>query len=352
MTTAPPLHRTPLRVPRDLGTVLGTDTRTPGGTDAEWSRITGELTRRGFGLGLGALSLTGLLAACGGSRPEETTQTAGIDFAYNGYSARIPADPKRVVVLDPRTGVEFAVMAGYPLIGGYRIEGRNHLSDHLPADFKVLEGHVRAPNAEAILAQRPDLLVVGSDWWKFYQDNKMLTEHIAPVLVVAGGFSPDWRRFTGEQLTLLGRADAATRVLADYDARLASARAEVGPLLAGRKVLIGGADETQFWVQTRSFYVAVARELGMEVMFHDPDRDPAKNMNEFYSPERIDVFAPADLIICKDPDAPATRAETWKRLPAVRAGRVAALNYDTTAGLALTARALLDELVSAAKLLG
>ncbi|WP_143658214.1 ABC transporter substrate-binding protein [Embleya scabrispora] len=326
----------------------------PGAGDTRGARVGGELTRRRFALGAGMLSLGTLLAACGGAEKTKDAPSAAttLDFSYEGRSTRIPADPRRVIVLDPRTGVEFAAMAGYPMIGGYRIEGRNHLSDRLPANFQVLQGNVREPNAEAILAQRPDLLVVGADWWKFYQDKKLLTQDIAPVLVVSGGFSPFWRRYSQEQLTLLGRGDLARRLLADYDARLARARAEVGPLLAGRKVLIGGSDDTDFWVQRRSFYLSVALELGMDVMFHQPDRDPNKPFNDFYSPEQIDVFAPADLIIWKDPDAPATQAKTWQRLPAVRAGRVVPLNYDTTAGLVLTATALLDELVSAAKVLG
>ncbi|MFE5854224.1 ABC transporter substrate-binding protein [Streptomyces sp. NPDC056500] len=318
-----------------------------------------ELTRRGFGRGVGALTLGGLLVACGGNNGSDDVRDSGssdsdtIDFSYQGYRAKIPANPKRVVALDPRTGMEFAVMAGYPIVAGYRLEKGNHLATQAPSGFKALEGNETEPSAESVLAQEPDLLVIGEDWWKFYQEKKLLTEDIAPVLVVGGGFSPFWRRHTEEQLTLLGREQQAKKRLTTYDTRLAAARKEVGRLIKGKKILVAGAENPQFWAQTRSFYLSVARDLGMDVMFYDPERDiTSGKSNEYYSLEKVDAFAPADLIILQNPDDPATRAKTWQRLPAVRAGRVAPLNYYSNAGLALTATALLDELVSAAKLLG
>ncbi|MCM2389501.1 ABC transporter substrate-binding protein [Streptomyces albipurpureus] len=322
--------------------------------------VRNELTRRGFGRGVGALTLGGLLVACGsdgngsgGATGAGAKDGGTIDFSYQGYRAKIPADPQRVVALDPRTGMEFAVMAGYPIIAGYRLEKGNHLATRVPAGFKALEGNETEPSAESVLAQEPDLLVIGEDWWKFYQEKKLLTEDIAPVLVVGGGFSPFWRRHTEQQLTLLGREQQARKQLTAYDTRLATAKKEVGRLIKGKKVLIAGAENPQFWAQTRSFYLSVANELGMDVMFYDPERDISSGKsNEYHSLEQVDAFAPADLIILQNPDDPATRAKTWQRLPAVRAGRVAPLNYYSNAGLALTATALLDELVSAAKLLG
>ncbi|MFI5940980.1 ABC transporter substrate-binding protein [Streptomyces uncialis] len=318
---------------------------------------TGHPTRRRFAVGAGALTLGGLLAACGGDdRPTATGSGAKnsgtVDFAYQDFRAKLPADPQRVVALDPRTGMEFAVLAGYPVVAGYRLEKGNHLAERVPKGYRTLEGNETEPSAESILAQDPDLLVVGEEWWQYYKERKLLTQDIAPVLVVGGGFSPHWRRHTEQQLTRLGRAPRAKKQLDAYDTRLAAARQEVGRLLKGRKIAVAGAQKPQFWAQTNSFYLAVARDLGMELMFYDPEREPGGKSNRFFGLERLDVFAPADLIILQNPDDPATKAKTWQQLPAVRAGRVAPLNYYSNAGLAFTATALLDELVSAAKLLG
>jgi iron complex transport system substrate-binding protein len=318
--------------------------------------VRNDVTRRRLGQGLGALTLGGLLAACGEGTGRSDAAGSGdtgtVDFSYQGYRAKIPADPQRVVALDPRTGMEFAVLAGYPVVAGYRLEKGNHLAAKIPDGYRALEGNETEPSAESVLAQNPDLLVIGEEWWKYYQERKILTEDIAPVLVVGGGFSPFWRRHTEEQLTRLGRERQARQQLLAYDTRLAAAREEVGRLIKGRKILVAGAQKPQFWAQTNSFYLAVARDLGMDVMFYDPKREPGGESNEFFSLERVDAFAQADLIILQNPEDPATSAKTWQRLPAVRAGRVAPLNYYSNAGLAYTATALLDELVSAAKLLG
>lgn len=135
------------------------------------------------------------------------------------------------------------MLAGYPVVAGYRLEKGNHLAERVPKGYRTLEGNETEPSAESILAQDPDLLVVGEEWWQYYKERKLLTQDIAPVLVVGGGFSPHWRRHTEQQLTRLGRAPRAKKQLDAYDTRLAAARQEVGRLLKGRKIAVSRRPE-------------------------------------------------------------------------------------------------------------
>ncbi|MEV7962459.1 ABC transporter substrate-binding protein [Oerskovia paurometabola] len=319
--------------------------------EEQWQRIVAAITRRDFLIGAGALTVAGILAACGDEAGSAGAGSAGGEtqpFEHDGYRTDLPLHPERVVVLEARAGLEFALLAGLPIVAT-EWSDESHLMAHLPKGVERLGGSNIEPNAESILSHSPDMLVVGAGWWNYYQENELLAEGIAPVLVV-GDDDPDWKASLRRQLAAFGREQQATEAIDAYDATVADVSAEIGPLVAGRTVVIAGADEEGFWIQEPdSFCSGIARDVGMDLVV--PEAGQSNGSVSRYSFENLDVFHDADLIVLQNPEDPATANPAWQAVPAVQAGRVAELRYDRNFGLALTAQVFAEDLREAARLL-
>ncbi|GAA3221042.1 hypothetical protein GCM10010488_21700 [Oerskovia jenensis] len=318
--------------------------------EEHWQRIVAAITRRDFLIGAGALTVAGILAACGDGQAGSGSASGGETqpFEHDGYRTDLPLHPERVVVLEARAGLEFALLAGLPIVAT-EWSDESHLMAHLPQGVEHLGGSNMEPNAEAILSHSPDMLVVGAGWWNFYQENELLAEGIAPVLVV-GDDDPDWKASLRRQLAAFGREQQATEAIDAYDATVADVAAEIAPLVAGRKVVVAGCDAEGFWIQEPdSFCSGVARDVGMDLVL--PEAGQSNGSVSRYSFENLDVFHDADLIVLQNPDDPAATNPAWLAVPAVQAGRVAELGYDRNNGLALTAQVFAEDLREAARLL-
>ncbi|MEU0932484.1 ABC transporter substrate-binding protein [Embleya sp. NPDC005971] len=347
-TTAPALRRTPPRPPDAL---VG---------DPERARVTHEPTRRRFGFGAGALTLAGLLAACGGTTEgaAEPTGTAGdtIRYTYGGADRVLPRTPRRAVTIQGRMDLELALLAGYPVIGsgnawmpGARV-GSQFQGITVPDIATVGLGDGLQVDYEQILRLDPDLIVMPQygyevDWY----GNKRL-EQMAPILGVSED-PVDWRRASTEQLTLLGRGEQARTHVAAYDEKLARLRPRLTDRLGGRRIVFGVVAGGAFSVWTRSITMSVAREVGLEPMFWNA----ADENNSFeLSLERFDRLAAADVIIrqaVEPAEAAALDAQpTWQRIPAVANRKVVTMDGRYNAGLVLTATGFLDVLARAADL--
>src|SRR5690606_27811360 len=128
-----------------------------------------------------------------------------IDYSWNGYEARIPAEPQRVIVMDSRTGPEFAILAGYPIVAT-DFDADSHMV--LDPETEKLEFRAE-PNVELVLSYDPDLLVVGRGWWNFWQDNQAFRADNFNVLVIEDANNADWKDLMVGQLEAIGRADRA-----------------------------------------------------------------------------------------------------------------------------------------------
>ncbi|SNT25905.1 ABC transporter substrate-binding protein [Rhodococcoides kyotonense] len=311
--------------------------------DDEFARIVGSLSRRGFLTGAAALAGVGLLSACSGQSSEAATEDM-VEIEVDGEKYRIPRDPKRVVVVEARGGLDFALLAGYPIVASNWDE-KSHLMTMVPEGTAKLGGTNNEPNAEAILSHEPDLLVVGEGWWKYYQEHSLLGTDIAPVLVVGmGATDSQWKQAMIDQLTALERKDVADEVMADYNAQIAASKERIGGLLDGKTVIVAGVDDGQFWIQRETFVTSVMRDLGLNVVTMAPRGPTDTDYATFYGLEDLDVFDQADFILLQNIDAPDTQSATWKRVRAVQAGHVGELPYDLNSGLALTATALAADL--------
>ncbi|MBM9836403.1 ABC transporter substrate-binding protein [Rhodococcus hoagii] len=317
-----------------------TSARTTRDMDREFGTLVDALTRRGFLTGAAALGALGALSACSTRPGNSATSDASVEIVVGDERYRLPRDPQRVVVLEARAALDFALLAEYPIVAT-NWDDRSQLMQRVPAGTERLGGTNNEPNAEAILGYEPDLLVVGQGWWDYYRERGLLGTDIAPVLVVDQGTpGSTWKRAMTEQLTALDRRDVADRVVARYNAELAQARAAMAGLLDGKTIAIAGADKGQLWLQNDTFAVSVARDLGLDVLT-DPAHASADNRGiTFYALEQLDIFEQADFVLLQNPDAAEAQSPTWKRVRAVRDGHVGQLRYDLNSGLALTAMAL------------
>lgn len=336
MPAAPPLARPP------LGTA------------------TGRPTRRRFAVGAGVLTTAGLLSACGNGSGGGDTGTADgggtLRFTHGGADVTVPREPRRVVTIQGRIDLEMALLAGYPVVGSGNAwmpsarVGSQFTGVTLPKVTTVGLGDGTQVDYEQILGLDPDLILMPqfgyeSDWY----GNKRL-EEIAPVLGVAED-PLDWRAVTERQLRILGRERQFRTHLETFDTALARLRPRLAEKLGGRSIAFGVVTENGFTVWTRSITSSVAREAGLDPLFHDPKDE--KNSFEL-SAEQFDRLERADVIIRQAvvPGAAKTldARPTWRQLPAVRNRKVVTMDGRFSSGLVLTATGFLDVLNEAAEL--
>jgi len=135
-------------------------------------------------------------------------------YSHNGFTAELPVNPRRVFVMDSRTGLDFAVSAGFPIVAtDWDADVGSHFEDDVPADAARLTFR-NEPNAELVLTYDPDLLVVGKGWWTYWQNQAMFQAGDLPVLVVEDGNGAGWRATFLEQMAAYGRADKANALVA------------------------------------------------------------------------------------------------------------------------------------------
>jgi iron complex transport system substrate-binding protein len=314
-------------------------------------------SRRSF-LNLAAASAVAALgaAACG-NRSASAPATDTVDVRYLDLTFSVPREPKRVVVMEGRGDLEFALLAGYPVVAtanaydqGKRPAGQ--FAGKLGDDVAILSPAAGArPKAEEVLIHAPDLVVMRAnayrgDWY----NNSQLSGATAILAVEVN--RPQWREDMTAQLAAVGRTANAQTYVTDYDAKVARTKGELAATLAGKRIAMvtttGSKARGTVLVWAQTFGTAIGREIGMDVMFGDRQVDPAKGSFEA-SLENLDVLAGADLIFHQDTDGSIADVQTWRSLPAVQAGRVVKLNPQYNNGLVLTASALVDDLAAAAQ---
>ncbi|AEQ51450.1 ABC transporter substrate-binding protein [Pelagibacterium halotolerans] len=266
-----------------------------------------------------------------------------LNYAWNGYEAEIPADPERVFVMESRTALEFALLAGFPVIATDWDE-----TSHLVLDEVTERLSFRAePNAELALSYEPDLLVVGRGWWNFWQNNGSFNSDGFDVLVIEDANSADWKELMVGQLEAVGRADQADMALASYDAAVAEARPIIAELVGDAPVAIADIwAGDQYVLHVDTFDAAVARDIGLNLVSSDA---PIEDGYQAHSAENLDAFAGAEFIVLWGGDSPAVDNPLWQRLPAVEAGKVYELHTANSWGFALAATDFVADLVAYAE---
>ncbi|MEU5235777.1 iron-siderophore ABC transporter substrate-binding protein [Streptomyces lydicus] len=255
-------------------------------------------------------------AAGGGTHPVRTAMG----------EVRVPAAPKRVVVLDTAE-LDSALTLGVKPVGATRSDVASGFLDYLPgkavAGIKDV-GRIGAPNLEAVAALQPDLILTSKvrDGGRYAQLSK-----IAPTVMTETTGYP-WKQNFATHAAALGRIPEAKRAVAAYRAHAGRVTAALGgPAKAGKLRtnvvrFVEGADTRIYGC--RSYPGTVLADLGTgptDVV--DGARDGL--MTEV-GPEQINK-ADADAVFYasygtpeKSKEAQITTGGLWKHLRAVTTG--------------------------------
>lgn len=292
---------------------------------------------------LGALlAATSLLAACGGtSSGNEAAEPETREVEHAMGVAEVPADPKRVVVLD--TGeLDDALALGVKPVGAVRIDVATDFLSYLEGQTEGIEevGSISEPNLEKIAALDPDLILSSTVRHEAIYDQ---LNDIAPT-VLAPDLGDTWKDNFLLYADALNRSDEAKQMLADFKSQAAALGERIG---AGKTLSIVRFLPGQIRLYSdESFTGVILEDMGLTV----PEPAIGEDTYLELSPEQV-TTAEADYLYVSTygPEGDTDRAKVlggplWQRIAAVKAGEVHELNDDLMSGIGIqAAQQLLDQ---------
>lgn len=273
-----------------------------------------------------ALALTGLVAGCGSTTNTGAAAPAASASAFPATAGGVTLAqrPTHIVSLTP-TGTEML----YAIGAGSQVTAVDDQSDY-PAGVPRSNLSGYQPNAEAIAAKSPDLVVISTDTNKI---KDQLTKLKIPVYVMPAAATLDDEY---AQLTDLG-------TLTGHPSQAA---AEVTRIKNGIAKLVAGVpkrtkpltyyyelDQTYYSVTSKTFIGSLFAMVGLADIADPADADGKAGGYPQLSAESIvkanpDLIFLADTKCCKQsPDTVRARAG-WAGLSAVRDGHVVKLDDD------------------------
>ncbi|MGX2993934.1 ABC transporter substrate-binding protein [Streptomyces sp. JNUCC 64] len=268
------------------------------------------------------------LSGCGSDEEKSKKESGGEKkraVATAMGEVKVPAEPKRVVVLDT-DALDSAVTLGVTPVGAVTAEGGAPLSTYLPEDkLKGVKkvGLISEPNLEAIAGLKPDLII--SSKARDEKNYDELTKIAATVFTETTG--PDWRKNFDLHADVLGKKDEAAKVVADYEKSITEVTEALGGAAkaAGTEVgfvrFLEGADTRLYMNDT--FVGSILKDLKVG----RPGNVDKTGFSLDVSPERINE-ADSDVIFYSTYGDPAKAKETsitggplWKKLDAVKKGK-------------------------------
>ncbi|GEL20837.1 ABC transporter substrate-binding protein [Pseudonocardia asaccharolytica] len=277
-----------------------------------------------------AVAVALVATACAGGTGDdgEAAAQAGRTITHAMGSSVVPADPKRVVVLDTQE-LDAALSLGVVPVGAVSTAVDEKLPAFLqgkaPAEKIENVGTIQSPNLEAIAALKPDLIL----------SSKLRHEDIYPQLsaiaptVFAERTGDAWKDNLLLFAEALGRKAQAEQQLAAYESRAKAIGERVGAVDTSVGIVRFNPGEIRLY-SPRSFIGTVLADAG----FARPDivRNAERTFVKI-SPEEIGS-ADADVIFTSvygpaEDTGRAQATELWGTLAAVRAGKVFEVSDDT-----------------------
>jgi iron complex transport system substrate-binding protein len=288
---------------------------------------------RGRSSALVALLLTLLLAlmGCGGSAPSAGKDSGGSGAGDAGWPVTVTGDNGELTVAEePDTIVSLSASATEMLFAigaGEQVEAVDSTSTY-PSDAPVTDLSAFTPNAEAIAAYGPDLVVLSDDMNGILDALGALS---IPVLQLDAAATLD---DSYEQLETLGAAtghgDEAAAVVADMQERIADAVASVPPSAQGMRVY-HELDPTFYSVAGSTFIGSVYALFGLENIADgaaDASGGYPQLSAEFVVGQAPDLIVLADTVCCDQTAETLAQRPAFDTVPAVQEGRVLAANDD------------------------
>ncbi|MEV0582811.1 iron-siderophore ABC transporter substrate-binding protein [Nonomuraea sp. NPDC050310] len=294
-----------------------------------------------------ACGATGTTAA---GAPAATTPAAATREIKDatGTLIKVPADPKRVVTLT-QEDLDAALALGVTPVGITNGQGLDkppaYLADRVQGIPVV--GNLLQPVIDKVVEVKPDLILAGD-----LQDQQVIDQlrKITPATVLTMAPSDDWKLSFMGIGNALNRLDGAKKVLAEYDAAVASAKAGIKPAEVS---IVRWNPQGPSWMEKRQFAGFVATDLGLT-------RPAAQNKDGTAHSLPLSLEALSDIdgewLFVSTLTADGQKAldeirgtPAFKQLRAVRAGQVVAVDGSvwSTRGAPLAARVVLGDLVKA-----
>jgi iron complex transport system substrate-binding protein len=281
---------------------------------------------------LAALTVTA--AACGSTQASNTGATSGSSpAASTGFpvslkaangTVKMASRPDAIVSLSP-TATEML----YAIGAGSQVKAVDSLSDYPPqAPRTKLSAY--QPNVEAIVAEKPDLVVESGDTGQL---TKRLAAFSIPVLEV-----PAPAALAGEyaEFDQLGRATGHLPQAQQEVARLRTQLHQItaaAPHHAKPLTYYYELDQTYYSVTSSTFVGQLLALLGMKSIA-DQASGAAKSGGypqlsaEYIIKANPDYIILADTVCCHQDAASVAKRPGWSGLTAVKAGHVIGLNDD------------------------
>jgi iron complex transport system substrate-binding protein len=314
--------------------------------------------RRRLGAALVALAAAAALAACGGGDAGAESGGTGGAFPRTIRHAmgttEIETRPERVVVLDTAEAGAVTLVGVRP-VGAVSVDPVKktypaHLADELAGVPDV--GPLEEPNLDKIVALEPDLILSSKTRHEAVYDR--LSE-IAPV-VFSEAPGEGWKANIGLFAKALGKEKEAAAAVAAYERRAQRIGAAIEEKNGGTMPtfsIVRFVDGPTRLYLPASFSGGVLAEAGLA---RPASQRAAGEVMTEIGPELIDR-ADGDYVFVAtygDPELTQTKAFTasplWKRLDAVRKGRVTPVGDDTwMTGIGIQgAHLILDDIAEAA----
>ncbi|HEY6596926.1 MAG TPA: helical backbone metal receptor [Asanoa sp.] len=269
------------------------------------------------------------LGACGGTGgdgapPPNTDASRAPDFPVTVGTTTLTTKPTKIVSLSPTaTEMLFAIGAGP------QVTAVDDQSNY-PADVPKTDLSGYQPNAEAVAARNPDLVVLSNDTNKIVDQ---LAQLKIPVYLAAAGMTLDdsYRQIT-DLGTLTGNRpaadDLAKRMRTDIDKLVKDVPArsaklsyyyELGPEL--------------YSLTSKTFVGSLFAKVGMENVADPADKDGSKGGYPQLGAESLiasdpDMIFLADTKCCQQSPATVSARSGWSGVTAVRSKQIVGLDDD------------------------
>jgi iron complex transport system substrate-binding protein len=274
-----------------------------------------------------AVTLGGLLAGCGNGSPTAASSApaaAAASFPATAGGVTLTQRPTHIVSLTP-TGTEMLFQIG----AGAQVTAVDDQSD-FPTDAPKTDLSSYQPNAEAVAAHNPDLVVISDDSTKI---KEQLTALRIPVYQMPAATTLDDTYGELAALgTLTGHPTGAAGVAKQIRDGVAKLVADV-PKRSKPLTVYYELDQTYYSVTSATFIGRALRLLGLSSIADSAKGAAASGGYPQLSAEFILNADPgyvflADTRCCKQSLATMARRPGWSTMSAVRSGRVVALDDD------------------------
>jgi iron complex transport system substrate-binding protein len=312
---------------------------------------------RRIGLVAVAALTAGLLAACASTEEKTAAPAAGDSWPRTVTHAmgktEIPAQPKRVVVLDTPEA-DAVTLLGVTPVGAVAVDpvGKKypaHLQDKLSGVPDV--GPLDEPNADKIVSLKPDLIL--SSKIRHEKGYEQLSK-IAPT-VFAEAPGTGWKENVTLFAQALGKEKEAGEVVAAYEARAKAIGEQIKAKNGGKMPTVSVVrfvDGPTRLYQPTSYSGVVLSDAGVARPASQQDKsEPMKEIG----PELIDQADADYVFVCTYGDPSTTQQKAfqssplWGRLGAVKNNRITTVSDDTwMTGIGVQgAHLLLDDIAKA-----